>query len=108
MSPRTREHQVDRPKRRSRAEDNPGSEHVTRDDVQTLRGRLDRLERLYRVSMVIHSTLEPNRALELILEQAVGLTGATSGSVVLVNPTSGYLEILASRGLSGAGRQLKL
>jgi len=73
-----------------------------------LRARIDRLERLYRVTRVIHSTLEPNRALDLILEQAVDLTGATSGSVVLINPTTDLLEILAARGLSLSARRLKL
>lgn len=70
--------------------------------------RLERAELLYEVSRVIHSTLDPNRALDLILEQAVGLTRATSGSVVLINPTTGLLEILAARGLSAAGCQLRL
>jgi signal transduction histidine kinase len=71
-------------------------------------GRFDRLQRLYRVSQVIHSTLEPNRALELILEQAVELTRASSGSVALLNPTTGLLEIQVARGLPAAGVRLKL
>jgi len=79
-----------------------------KDNPDQLVARVQTLERLYRVSGVIHSTLDPNRALELILEQAVDLTGATSGSVVLVNPTTGLLEILAARGLSASGRRLKL
>jgi signal transduction histidine kinase len=66
------------------------------------------MERLYEVSNIIHSTLDPNRALELIVEQSVRLTRATSGSVVLINPTTGYLEILAAAGLSGEGRRLRL
>lgn len=79
-------------------------------EAQSLKARLDRVERLYRVSQAIHSTLEPGVALERILEQALDLTGASSGSVVLVNPTTGLLEIQASKGLSprGARRQLKL
>jgi len=96
-------------KRKGRRTKN-GLKTPVRDDEgeASLRRRLGRLERLYEVSNVIHSTLDPNRALELILEQAVGLTGATSGSVVLINPTSGLLEILASRGLPVPGRRLKL
>ena len=79
-------------------------------EAQSLAARLDRVERLYRVSQAIHSTLEPGVALERILEQALDLTGAASGSVVLVNPTTGLLEIQASKGLParGAHRQLKL
>jgi signal transduction histidine kinase len=79
-----------------------------RESYESLCGRLERLERLYRVTRVIHSTLEPNRALDLILEQAVELTGATSGSVVLINPTTDLLEILAAHGLSASARRLRL
>ena len=78
------------------------------ESYEALRARLERLEQLYRVTRVIHSTLEPNRALDLILEQAVGLTGATSGSVILINPTTELLEILAARGLSSSARRLQL
>jgi signal transduction histidine kinase len=78
------------------------------DELADIQQRYERLRRLYEVSHVIHSTLEPQEALDLILEQAVQLTGATSGSVVLVNPHTGFLEIQATRGLPPAGRQLQL
>jgi signal transduction histidine kinase len=77
-------------------------------EVEVLRRRLSRVERLYEVGNIMHSTLDPNRALELIVEQSVRLTRATSGSVVLINPTTGYLEILAAAGLPGEGRRLRL
>lgn len=92
----------------SKAKGTPSARHKGSATEAELRHRLERLERLYAVSSVLHSTLDPNRALDLILEQAVGLTRATSGSVVLVNPTSGFLEILASRGLPAMGKKLKL
>jgi len=41
----------------------------------------------------IHSTLDPQQALQLILREAVRLMHATSGSAVLINPTNGFLEI---------------
>ncbi|MCX8156354.1 MAG: GAF domain-containing protein [Verrucomicrobiae bacterium] len=72
------------------------------------RRRYERLQRLYQVSQVLHSTLEPQRALELIVEQAVQLTGATSGSLVLLNPHTGFLEIEAACGLPPEARRLKL
>lgn len=72
------------------------------------RRRYERLQRLYQVSQVLHSTLEPQQALERIVEQAVQLTGATSGSLVLLNPHTGFLEIEASCGLPPEARQLKL
>jgi len=72
------------------------------------RRRFERLQQLYHVSQVLHSTLEPQRALELIVEQAVQLTGATSGSLVLLNPHTGFLEIEASHGLPPEAQKLKL
>lgn len=59
----------------------------------------EQLQRLYDVSRAIHATLEPAEALKLIVREAVTLVGATSGSLALVNPTTGLLEIEASEGL---------
>ena len=67
----------------------------------------EQLRRLYQVSKVIHSTLNQQEALDLIVRESVGLVNATSGSVVLINPIDGFLEIQASHGLS-SGTKLKL
>jgi signal transduction histidine kinase len=73
-----------------------------------LMSRNERLQLLYQVSNVIHSTLDSQEALQLIVSEAVRLMNASSGSVVLINPTSGFLEISASQNLPGAARKLKL
>lgn len=73
-----------------------------------LQTRCTRLEQLHRVSQVLHSTLEPEKALDLILREAVRLTGAKSGSVVLLNPTTGFLEIQAAHQLPPEARRLRL
>ena len=78
------------------------------EDVAALRARCERLELLYQVGNVMHSTLDPNAALQLILAEAVRLMRATSGSVILVNPTSGFLEIQAAHGLPPRAAELKL
>lgn len=78
------------------------------DEFSKLTQRLERLQLLYQVSNVIHSTLEPQKALQLIVSETVRLVNATSGSVVLVNPSSGLLEIHASQNLPGAATKLKL
>jgi signal transduction histidine kinase len=78
------------------------------DDLSELSRRYSRLELLYQVSNVIHSTLDPEEALKLILREAIRVTRASSGSVVLVNPTNGFLEIQAAEGLPDAAKQLKL
>lgn len=69
------------------------------DELEQLRARCARLELLNQVGHVIHSTLDAQEALQLILREAVRLMRAASGSVVLVNPTSRYVEIHASYGL---------
>jgi len=78
------------------------------DELTDLKRRYDRLSLLYNVSKVIHSTLDPQEALQLILREAVRLTGAVSGSIVLFNPTSGLLEIEALQGLPADVAQTKL
>ncbi len=68
----------------------------------------DQLKRLYRVGKVIHAALDQQEALGLIVREAVGLVGATTGSVVLINPTDSLLEIQAAHGLPNGSSQLKL
>jgi signal transduction histidine kinase len=78
------------------------------DELTRLMARYERLQLLYQVSNVIHSTLEPQEALQLIVSEAVRLMRASSGSVVLINPTTGFLEIHASQNLPSAATRLKL
>ena len=70
--------------------------------------QLVQLQRLYQVSKIIHSALDQQEALGLIVREAVGLVGATSGSVVLINPTNKLLEIQAAHGLPTSSSQFKL
>src|ERR1035437_47844 len=63
---------------------------------------------LYQVSNVIHSTLDSQEALQLIVSEAVRVMRASSGSLVLVNPATNFLEIHAAQNLSSAARKLKL
>ncbi len=76
--------------------------------VSQLQAAYERLKLLYQVSNVIHSTLDPQQALQLILQEAVRLMRASSGSVVLINPNNGLLEIHASTGLPPDAAELKL
>ncbi len=68
----------------------------------------ERLSLLYQVSNVIHSTLDSQEALQLIVSEAVRVMRASSGSLVLINPTTHFLEIHAAQNLSSAARRLKL
>lgn len=78
------------------------------DELAELRARCERLELLHQVGKVIHSTLDPQQALQLIMGEAVRLMKASSGSVVLINPTTGHLQIEASHGLPDSAASLKL
>jgi signal transduction histidine kinase len=77
-------------------------------ELAELRARHARLELLQRVSNVIHSTLDPQQALQLIAREMVRALNGVSGSLVLINPTNNYLEILAAEGLSEETLRLRL
>lgn len=78
------------------------------EDYAQLKARYERLKLLYHVGGVIHSTLEPQPALTLIVREAARLMDASSCSVVLFNPTNGLLEIQASQGLPENAGALRL
>ena len=68
----------------------------------------ERMSLLYQVSNVIHSTLDSQEALQLIVSEAARVMRASSGSLVLINPSTNILEIHAAQNLSSAARRLKL
>ena len=68
----------------------------------------ERMSLLYQVSTVIHSTLDSQEALQLIVSEAVRVMRASSGSLALINPTTNFLEIHAAQNLSSTARKLKL
>ncbi|MBI3192567.1 MAG: GAF domain-containing protein, partial [Pedosphaera parvula] len=78
------------------------------DELAALKARYERVNLLYQVSNVIHSTLDPQQALRLILGEAVRVMRASSGSAILINPTNGFLEIHASHGLPPNATELRL
>ncbi len=78
------------------------------DEVSSLQAEYDRLKLLYEVSNVIHSTLDPQQAVQLILREAVRLMRASSGTVALINPNNSMLEIHASAGLTPNAAEVKL
>jgi len=79
-----------------------------REQLEKLQLSHERLRLLYQVSNVIHSTLDSQEALQLIVSEAVRVMRASSGSLVLINPTTNFLEIHAAQNLSSAARKLKL
>ena len=51
------------------------------DELADLKIRHERLNLLYQVSNTLQSTLDPQKALDLILRETVRITRATSGSI---------------------------
>ncbi len=78
------------------------------DELSELRERYERLRVLNDISNVIHATLDSQQALNLILAEAVRVMRASSGSAVLVNPSTSSLEIVASHALPPGAASLKL
>ncbi len=91
-----------------RAVDSEAIALIAVDNSSDFKARYDRLNLLYQVGNVLHSTLDQGEALQLVLNEAVRLMRASSGSTVLINPTTGLLEIHAIHGLPGSAAQLKL
>lgn len=60
----------------------------------------ERLERLYHFSRLINSPLGSKQRLRLIIDEAIRITGASSGSLLIMEPGNDYLSIEVLRGYS--------
>jgi signal transduction histidine kinase len=70
--------------------------------------KLRQFEVLARVGSVINSSLEPKEVLNRVLQEAVRVMQATSGSIVLIDPHTQLLEIEVAIGLSRKAQQTRL
>ncbi|MFA5193477.1 MAG: GAF domain-containing protein [Verrucomicrobiia bacterium] len=73
-----------------------------------LREQFNRLQALHNISTALNTTLDPRQVVSLVLREAVRVTKADSGSVVLLNPETGQLDIEDSFGLGPKAMLLKL
>ncbi|MEN9602309.1 MAG: hypothetical protein RIS56_1915 [Verrucomicrobiota bacterium] len=78
------------------------------DSTLDLQARLSRLESLHRTVQRVYSTLDLRESLQILLDEVVRLMESNSGSICLINPTSGFLEIEATSGLPGHANQFRL
>lgn len=62
--------------------------------------RVEELTALSAISRELNSTLEPGRIFEVVLDEALKITGATHGFISLVEAEAQLLETRASRGYS--------
>ncbi len=58
-----------------------------------------RLAILQEISLALNASLDPKEVIERILDSSIRYTGATTGSLVLVDEDEDVLKIVASRGL---------
>ncbi len=58
------------------------------------------IESLYRISRLAGRTGNPREALSEVLEEAIRFTGASSGTIALIDPDTNHLEIEAFAGVS--------
>lgn len=89
------------------SEQTAASPMALRAELARLQADFDRLQRLHQVSLVLHASLDADQVLQVIVDEAVRLLGAASGSVMLLNP-DGLLHIEASSGLPPEARQARL
>ncbi|HEY8370032.1 MAG TPA: GAF domain-containing protein [Thermodesulfobacteriota bacterium] len=73
--------------------------------VERLRARADRLRGLLEVAQAMTSTVEVDALLDLIVDKAIELMHASSGSVMLIDPVDERLVIRSARGLSAEARR---
>ncbi|MBX3745325.1 MAG: GAF domain-containing protein [Verrucomicrobiae bacterium] len=79
-----------------------------RTELDVVLARCRRMEAVNAAALTVHASLEPEEALRVLVGEAVRLTGASSGSLVLRNPNSNLLEIEAAIGLPASARSLRL
>lgn len=56
-------------------------------------------EILQKISLLMNSTMNSQQLLEIILDSCIEFTGATTGSIILVNKKKQVLDIMVARGL---------
>ncbi len=68
--------------------------------TEKLRSQLRRLGVLYNVTRVVTQVPAPDEALQAILDEVMTATGATSGSIALIDSQTGDLEVHVHRGFA--------
>lgn len=66
------------------------------------------LQSLYRISSLARRVTEPREALEIVLDEMLEALDVSSGSISLIDPDSGRLQIEVHRGLPGDCRDASL
>jgi len=70
--------------------------------VARLEKKARKLTAIFEISKALNEQSDPAVLLQLIVDRATELMGATSGSIIRVDPSSGMLHIEAERGLGPA------
>ena len=76
--------------------------------VTRLDKKAKKLEAIFEISRALNEQRAPSTLFQLIVDRATGLMGATSGSMILVDRTTGVLRIEAERGLGSEVKERML
>ncbi len=68
--------------------------------IEDLKDRASRLKALFDIGQALNSTLKLQDLLDLIIDKAIEVTNASSGSIMLINKEDDSLIIRSARGLS--------
>ena len=79
-----------------------GASVVARDISERVRARR-RAERLQEVTSALSREVEPERAIEILLDSAIDALGADAATLGLVDPAEDSVELVGSRGHSESG-----
>jgi sigma-B regulation protein RsbU (phosphoserine phosphatase) len=70
----------------------PVARQAMREDIQSLKTRVDNLSSLIEVSIIISSTLDLDELINLVMKKAQSVMNAEASSVMLINEQTGMLE----------------
>jgi signal transduction histidine kinase len=99
---------IRRPRNSGKAIKTPTKSPPSRLSTQGSKPSTRYLELLVKLTRIFLSSQSPQTILDRALVDVIRFLQATSGSIILINPETGCLEIEASVGLSEKSRQLKL
>jgi GAF domain-containing protein len=72
---------------------------------RALARRVDELSAIERIGRELTSTLEPQRVLDLVLDQAMNATGAIQGSIAMFNGAQHLVNVVTQRGYTSETAQ---
>src|SRR5205085_3664096 len=70
---------------------------VLNTSISNLKRQRNELETLYEIARVLNSTLDLDSVLQLVMDQVIKVVNAERGFLMLINPSTGELEVTIAR-----------